>query len=123
MLTKTSVIYQSNQSPQDDEPVRHVSGHYLAKNWLSARERAQLAADIIDRRATIDASTLTVGQISKICRANRIYVSEVRFPDRVKRRQQKKLAAIFDAIGADARAEVCRTVGVERVWNALVAAL
>jgi hypothetical protein len=112
MLTKTSVIYQENQSPQDDEPVRQVTGTYLAKNWLSARERAQLAADIIDRRATIDASTLTVGQISKICRANRIYVSEIRFPDRVKRRQQKRFAAFFDAIGPDGRAELCRCIGV-----------
>jgi hypothetical protein len=123
MLTKTSVIYQENQSPQDDEPVRQVTGTYLAKNWLSARERAQLAADIIDRRATIDASTLTVGQISKICRANRIYVSEIRFPDRVKRRQQKRFAAFFDAIGPDGRAELCRCIGVERIWNALTAAL
>ncbi|HVQ81525.1 MAG TPA: hypothetical protein VMS82_16545 [Pseudolabrys sp.] len=115
MLMKTTDVI--------DEPPRHVTGQYLAKNRLNARDRARLAADIIARRAAIDPSTLTVGQVSKICRANRIYVSEVRFPDRVKRRQQKKFAAFFDAIGADGRAELCRCIGVERIWNALTAAL
>ncbi len=100
-----------------------VTGQYLAKNRMNARERAQLAAEIIARRATIDASTLTIGQTARLCRANRMYVSEIRFPDRVKRRQQKKFAAFFDAIGADGRAELCRCIGVERIWNALTAAL
>jgi hypothetical protein len=123
MLMKQDVIYQRSQSPQDDESVRHITGQYLAKNWLSARERAQLAADIINGRVAIDPSTLTVGQISKICRANNVYVSEVRFPDRVRRRQARKLKAIWEAIRPDGRMELCRVIGVERIWNALVAAL
>jgi hypothetical protein len=122
MLMKSQVIYQENQFPQD-EPTRRVSGTYLARNWLSARERAQLAADIIDGHVVIDTSTLTIGQTVRLCRANQIYASEIRFPDRVKRRQQKKFAAFFDAIGADGRAELCRCIGVERIWNALTAAL
>ena len=122
MLTKTSVIYQRDQSPQD-EPTRGVTGQYLVRNDLDARGRARLAADIIDRRLTVDATTLTAKQVTALARANVRYVSEVRFPDRVKRRQLKKFAAVFDAIGPDARAEACRTIGIERVWNALIAAL
>jgi hypothetical protein len=122
MLMKTKAIYHEI-SPQQDEPSRHVTGTYLAKNWLSARERAQLAADIIDGHVVIDTSTLTIGQTVKLCRANQIYVSEIRFPDRVKRRQQKKFAAFFDAIGPEGRMELCRCIGIERIWNALTAAL
>jgi hypothetical protein len=102
---------------------RRVSGLYLARNRLGARERARLAADVIAGRTAIDASTLTVRQIAGLCRTNKVYLDEVRFPDRVKSRQQKKLAAVFDAIGPDARAEACRVIGIERVWDALTAAL
>ena len=41
----------------------------------------------------------------------------------MKRRQQKRFAAFFDAIGPEGRAEICRMIGVERIWNALTAAL
>lgn len=123
MLTKTSVIYDTNQPPQDEPAAQVVTGSFLARNWLSARERAQLAADILDGRVTIDASTLTAKQVIALARTNAHYVSAIRFPDRVKRRQQKRFAAFFDSIGPDARAELCRLVGVERLWNALVAAL
>jgi hypothetical protein len=102
---------------------RVLTGQYLAKNKLDARARARLAADIIAGNASIDTSTLTVGQLINLCRANKLYVGEARFPDRMKRRQQKKFAAVFDAIGPDARMEACRTIGIERVWAALAAAL
>jgi hypothetical protein len=82
-----------------------------------------LAADVLSGRIPIDASTLTVGQVVRLCRTNKTYLNEIRFPDRVRDRQQKKLAAVFDAIGPDARAEACRTIGIERVWAALTAAL
>lgn len=104
-------------------PVRRVTGRFLAHNRLDARGRAELARDVVAGKAEIDTSTLTVAQITKLCRTNKIYLDAIRFPDRVKHRQQKKLAAIFDAIGPDARAEACRTIGVERVWKALTAAL
>lgn len=117
MLMKTPVIYVP--SPQGES--RHVTGQYLAKNQLNARGRAKLAADLIDGDVVL--GPLTAKQIIKLCRANRVYVADARFPDRVKQRQQKKLAAVFDAIGPDARAEACRTIGIERVWAALSAAL
>jgi hypothetical protein len=122
MLMKTTdLIHQISAS--QDKPARRVTGRYLTNNRLNARERANLAAEVIAGSAAIDASTLTVRQITKLCRANTGYVNEVRFPERLRRRQQKKFAAVFDAIGPDARAEACRTIGVERVWAALAAAL
>jgi hypothetical protein len=100
-----------------------LTGRYLAHNRLDARARARLAADIINGRISVDVSSLTVGQVVRLCRSNKGYVNELRFPDRAKRRQQKKLERIFAAIGPDARAEACRAIGVERVWVALAAAL
>ena len=100
-----------------------ITGRYLSHNRLNARARARLAADVLSGRIPIDASTLTVGQVVRLCRTNKTYLNEIRFPDRVRDSQQKKLAAVFDAIGPDARAEACRTIGIERVWAALTAAL
>ena len=77
-MRKTNGIYHEN-SPQQDEPPRLVTGRYLAKNLLGARKRAQLAADIIAGRVTIDAPTLTIGQVITLARANVHRVNEVRF--------------------------------------------
>jgi hypothetical protein len=122
MLEKTQSIYQESTNPQDELP-RHLSGQFLARNRLSARHRARLAASIIDGRATIDVPTLTVGQIAKLCRTNRVYLNEERFPERVKHARRIKLAKAFNKIDFDSRAELCRVIGVERVWAALAAAI
>ena len=106
-----------------ENPTRQITGRYLAHNKLDARGRANLARDICAGQLEIDISTLTIGQITKLCRASRTCVTEARNPEIRKRRQLKKLAAIFDAIGPSARAEACREIGIERVWTALAAAL
>jgi hypothetical protein len=67
MLMKTGLIYQRTPTPQD-EPTRHVTGQYLAKNRLDDRERDRLAADLLDGRAIL--GPLTAKQIIALCRAN-----------------------------------------------------
>ena len=100
-----------------------VTGRYLAKNRLSARGRANLAAEVIAGHITIDPSTLTIGQVAKICRTNKIYLAEARAPERRKQLRQLKLQKAWEAVDADHRAEFCRTVGVENVWRVLAAAI
>jgi hypothetical protein len=133
-MRKANGIYHEN-SPQQDAPARLVTGRYLAKNWLSARERAQLAADIVGGRVAIDASTLTIGQVITLARANVRYFNEVRFPDRVKGRQQKKLAAVkavapeptlaerFAQATPSERLMCARVVGPAAVWDHMIAPL
>jgi hypothetical protein len=122
MLMKTDVIYRGT-TPSQDEPARNVTGKYLAYNRLNARDRARLAAAIIDGRVTIDPSTLKVWQVVRLCRANRTYVAEARDPDRRNRLRQLKLQKAWEAVDPDHRAEFCRTVGVENVWRVLAAAI
>jgi hypothetical protein len=124
MLTKTNGIYHLNP-PQQDEPPRLVTGQYLAKNWLSARERAQLAADIIAGRIKIDASTLTIGQVITLARANVHHVNAVRFPDRVKRGQkavapEPTLAERFARATPSERLNCARAVGPAAVWDQMI---
>jgi hypothetical protein len=86
-----------------------------------ARERAQLAADIVAGRATIDASTLTIGQVTALARAHVHHVNEVRFPDRVKRRQQKPtLAERFARATPSERLTCARAVGPRAIWDQMI---
>jgi hypothetical protein len=100
-----------------------VRGRYLAHNRLDARDRAQLAADIIAGRIAIDGNSLTIGQIIALCRASDRYVDEARFPDRANRVRRRNLATAFNEIDFDQRVELCRVIGAERVWDALAAAV
>ncbi len=102
-------------------PVRVVTGSFLAKNWLDARGRARLAADLIEGPAVL--GQLTAKQIIAICRTNKIYLAEARFPERVKRAKRNRLAKAFEKIDFDSRVELCRVIGAERVWAALAAAI
>jgi hypothetical protein len=119
----TKHISLSSLNVDTPAPPCIITGRYLAHNKLGPRARARLVKDILDGRAVIDTGTLTIRQLVKLCRANSVYANEARFPERVKHRQQKKLEQIFNAIGPDARAEACRTIGIEAVWSALSAAL
>jgi hypothetical protein len=120
MLMKTGLIYQRTPTPQD-EPTRHVTGQYLAKNRLDDRERDRLAADLLDGRAIL--GPLTAKQIIALCRANQARVTALRDPGRRKRLRQLRLQRAWETLDADHRAEFCRVVGVENIWNVLAAAV
>ncbi len=100
-----------------------INGRYLSRNRLNARERARLVVDVVAGRVLVDASTLTVGQVTKLCRANRLYVADARDPERRKRLRQLKLQQAWEAVDPNHRAEFCRVVGVDNVWKVLAAAV
>jgi hypothetical protein len=74
MLMKTDVIYRGTSTPQGS--ARHVTGQYLAKNRLNARDRARLANKIREGRTEI--TDLTLKQISSICRVSVPYINDAR---------------------------------------------
>ena len=100
--------------------VKTVTGRYPAHNRRDARGRASLAADIHKK---IDPATLTVAQVTKLCRANKVYVLDARDAERRNRLRQLKLQKAWEAVDPDHRAEFCRSVGVENVWQVLAAAV
>ena len=103
--------------------VKTVTGRYLAHNRRDPRGRASLAADIIAGRKKIDPATLTVAQVTKLCRANKVYVLDARDPERRNRLRQLKLQKAWEAVDPDHRTEFCRCVGLENVWQVLAAAV
>jgi hypothetical protein len=115
MLWKSQSIYQGTPTPQD--PARCVTGQYLCKNRLSARDRARLAAGIIDGQ--IKVQNLTVRQTAKLCRVCEPYVAAVRRQPPV----PESLAEHFARATPAEWLEAARTIGVGAVWDRMIAPL
>jgi hypothetical protein len=117
MLMKTQqVIYQEPQTPQ--ESARHVTGQYLPKNRLNARDRARLAVGIIDERVKI--RNLTVGQVARLCRVSVPYVIDARRPPA---KPESLLAEHFARATPAEWLEATRAVGPAAVWDRMIAPL
>jgi hypothetical protein len=112
MLMKTDVIYRGTPTPQGS--ARHVTGQYLAKNRLNARDRARLAVGIIDERVKIQ--KLTVGQVARLCRVSVPYVTDARRPPA----KSESLAERFARSTPDEWRECARTIGPAKVWDHMV---
>jgi len=112
---KTQPIYQGTPAPQ--EPARQITGQFLARNRLNARDRARLAAGIIGGQITI--RNLTVRQTAKLCRVSQPYVAEARRPPPA----PESLAEHFARATPAEWLEAARTVGVAAVWDRMIAPL
>jgi hypothetical protein len=116
MLMKTDVIYHEGSTPQDG-PARCVTGSYIARNHLSARDRARLAAAIVDERVKI--RNLTVRQAARLCRVSRPYVIDARRPAPA----PESLAEHFARSTPDERLECARSIGPATIWDSMIAPL
>ena len=90
---------------------RVVSGQFLAKNHLSKRDRAKLAAEIIARKVMV--VDLTASQLATLCRVCPAYVAEARG----RTPATTRLLREWNAAGHDARVAFARAVGAERVFD------
>jgi hypothetical protein len=107
MLMKTDVIYQGTSPPQ--ESARYVSGQYLAKNGLNARDRARLAVGI-------KAERVTVRQVARLCRVSVPYVTDALRPPA----KPESLAERFARSTPDEWRECARTIGPAKVWDHMI---
>jgi hypothetical protein len=114
MLMKTQSIYQGTPTPQ--EPARHVTGQYLAKNRLNARDRARLAAGIIGGQVTV--RNLTVRQTARLCRVSETYVAALKATTD---RRADLLVRDWNAATDAERIEFARRVGVDRIFDGAIA--
>ncbi len=106
MLDTTSTAFLTTRLP--------VTGEYLAKNKLTARARARLAADILDRRAEI--SELTVTPVARLCRVSVPTINAAR------RSPSDKLVKAWNEAGKSDRVQFAHRVGIARVWDDAIAA-
>ena len=115
MLMKAQVIYQETPTSQGD-PARQVSGQFLARNRLNARDRARLAAGIIGGEVTIQ--DLTVRQTARLCRVSEPYVAAVRRPPPS---ACDLLVRDWNAATGAERIEFARRIGVDRIFDGAIA--
>ena len=96
---------------------RVVRGVYLAKNRLPARDRARLAAALLDGKATL--TGLTVKQAARLCRVCVPYVLEARGRSPA----ASRLMRDWEAASHEARVAFARAVGAERVFDVVTEAV
>jgi hypothetical protein len=100
--------------------IRRVTGQFLAKNRLSKRARAQLAADILAGKAVI--TDYTIKQLAVLCRVSVPYVTEAR--NRARRPDYAtRLTRAWRVADSDQRIQFIRRADPERVFDALTAAI
>jgi hypothetical protein len=115
MLMKTDVIYQETPTPQESS--RLVTGQFLAKNRLNARDRARLAARIIDGQVKIQ--NLTIRQTARLCRVSEPYVTAARKPPAA----PETLAEHFVRATPAEWLEVARVIGPAALWDRMISPL
>jgi hypothetical protein len=99
---------------------RQLSGTFLARNKLSTRTRARLAAAILDQQATV--TRLTVRQIADLCRVSVSSITVAR-SGRGRKPADLTLARMWGRATPEQRLEFIRRAGPDEVWTALAAAL
>jgi hypothetical protein len=107
--------------PQISRPtVRQVRGQFLAKNKMTPRERARLAAEILTGRA--DVVDHTKPQAAFLCRVS---VSSIKNVGKAAARKPVSdvLLDIWRRASPEQRREFIRAAGTEAVWNELNSAL
>ena len=97
----------------DTTAVRRVSGQFLAKNHLSKRARARLAADVLAGKAVI--TDFTVKQAAALCRVSTPYIAEARGRTPAATRMLRD----WNAADHEARVAFARAVGAERVFDVI----
>jgi len=94
-----------------------VTGEFLAKNRLSKRARAQLAADIISGKVRV--ADFTIKQAAALCSVSVAYINEARAPDPA----VAKLLRDWNEAGPNQRVAFARAANAERIFDVLVPAI
>jgi hypothetical protein len=102
-------------SPTPTATARHVSGQYLSKNRLCARDRAKLAADIAANKvAVVD---LTAKQLARLCRVCTPYIAEARAGATPV--ATRRLLRDWNAADHAARVQFARAAGPEAIFDVI----
>jgi hypothetical protein len=102
-------------------PVRQVRGQYLAKNHLSPRARAELAAELAAGRVEIVDHTKQ--QAAFLCRVS---VSSIKNVGKSAPRNPAPARALLDLwhyASPEQRQDFIRAAGTDSIWNELNSAL
>ena len=110
------MLYVDRSGASSPVSRRWITGRYLAHNRLDARARAQLANDIVSGHVEI--ASLTVRQVSRLCRVSVPYINNVRNP-----RAPGSLAEHFMRASPTERLECARAIGPALVWDRMIAPL
>jgi len=106
-----------------ERPVRRIRGQFLARAHLSRRQRAKIAADLVEGTAVI--APPTIRQAAMVAGVPVVEVTKARRNGNGKSRRSSSKAAetLAQHIARSSlaeRIEAARTVGVDVVWDSMI---
>ena len=113
---------ETANSTSTTKPVRPVSGQYLARAHLSRKQRAELAAALVD--GSVEIFPPTAKQAAMLVAVAVVEVIRVRRNGKPKRSAPRTTETLAEHIARSSpaeRIEAARTVGVDLVWDTMVA--
>jgi hypothetical protein len=121
MLTYSETV---NSTSATERSVRRISGQYLARAHLTRKQRAELAAALVE--GSVEVSPPTVKQAAMLAAVPLVYVTKVRRNGKPKRNGSSStptetLAEHIARSSVAERIEAARAVGVDLVWDTMVA--
>jgi len=103
-------------------PTHRIRGQYLARARLSRKQRAQIAADLVDGTAVI--SPFTAKQAATLANVPPVEVTKVRRANgNGKRSSPKSTESLAEHIRRSSlaeRIEAARAVGVDAIWDSMI---
>jgi hypothetical protein len=113
-------LYTNGRPQPTSAAIPHrVTGQYLARNQLGKRPRARLAADISAGKVIV--TDFTIKQLANICRVSIPYIAKARQGGRKLQDPVARLLRDWDTATSEQRVAFARIVGVDQVWDAMIA--
>jgi len=124
MLTYPEIPEVVNSTNTPQRPVRRVSGQYLARAHLTRKQKAELAAALIDGSAEIFPPT--VKQAAMLVAVPVVEVTKARRNGKPKRdgssnTPTETLAEHIARSSLAERIEAARAIGIDVVWDTMIA--
>jgi hypothetical protein len=118
------ILQLVNSTSAPDRPVRRVRGQYLARAHLSRKQRAEIAADLVEGRAEI--APLTVRQAATLAAVPVVEVSKVRrtngngHGNGKPKHNGETLAEHIARSSPAERIAAARAIGVSLIWDTMI---
>jgi hypothetical protein len=120
MLTYSETV---NSTSATERSVRRISGQYLARAHLTRKQRAELAAALVED--SVEVSPPTVKQAAMLAAVPLVYVTKVRRNGKPKRNgssstSTETLAEHIARSSLAERIEAARVIGIDVIWDSMI---
>src|SRR5262249_54001971 len=116
-------IFEVVNNRTTERPVRRISGRSLAHTHLTRRQRAELAADLVEGRVEIRPTTKQAADLTGVPPAEVTKARRANGNGKSRRPSSKATETLADHIARSSpaeRIEAARTLGPSLIWDSMI---